>query len=80
MERLPGTHVELEDEMTLIEMAHKVYGEHCFWTEESLLKLKQLEIMIRSDEREACAIAVQGHGTWAYTEAIAAAIRARGQA
>jgi hypothetical protein len=30
-------------------------------------------------EREACAMAVERHGTWAYTEAIATAIRARGQ-
>ena len=30
-------------------------------------------------ERKACAMVVEHHGTWAYTEAIATAIRARGQ-
>ena len=40
---------------TLIEMAHEVYGEHTFWTEVQLLRLKELERLVRADEREACA-------------------------
>jgi hypothetical protein len=40
---------------TLIEMAHEVYGEHTFWTEAQLLRLKELERLVRADEREACA-------------------------
>jgi hypothetical protein len=39
---------------TLIEMAHEVYGEHTFWTEAQLLRLKELERLVRADEREAC--------------------------
>jgi hypothetical protein len=42
-------------------------------------KLERFAELVRADEREACAIAVERHGTWAYTEAIAAAIRARGE-
>jgi hypothetical protein len=41
---------------TLIEMAHEVYGEHTFWTEAQLLRLKELERLVRlvrADEREA---------------------------
>jgi hypothetical protein len=37
---------------TLIEMAHEVYGEHTFWTEAQLLRLKELERLVRADERE----------------------------
>jgi hypothetical protein len=37
---------------TLIEMAHEVYGEHTFWTEVQLLRLKELERLVRADERE----------------------------
>ena len=40
---------------TLIEMAHEVYGEHVFWTEDQLLKLKAFAELVRADEREACA-------------------------
>lgn len=36
---------------TLIEMAHEVYGEHVFWTEDQLLKLKAFEALVRADER-----------------------------
>jgi hypothetical protein len=35
---------------TLTEMAHEVYGEHTF--EAQLLRLKELERLIRADERE----------------------------
>jgi len=38
---------------TLIEMAHEVYGEHTFWTEAQLLRLKELERLVRADELEA---------------------------
>jgi hypothetical protein len=38
---------------TLTEMAHEVYGEHTF--EAQLLRLKELERLVRADEREACA-------------------------
>jgi hypothetical protein len=41
--------------MTLIEMLHKVYGDHTVWTEAQLLRLKELERLVRADEREACA-------------------------
>jgi hypothetical protein len=37
---------------TLIEMAHEVYGEHTFWTEDQLLKLKAFADLVRADERE----------------------------
>ena len=37
---------------TMIEMAHEVYGEHTFWTEDQLLRLKELERLVRADERE----------------------------
>jgi len=40
---------------TMIEMAHEVYGEHVFWTEDQLLKLKAFAELVRADEREACA-------------------------
>jgi hypothetical protein len=44
---------------TLIEILHEVYGEHTVWNEAQLLKLKQLERLVRADERsierEACA-------------------------
>jgi hypothetical protein len=40
---------------TLIEMAHEVYGEHTFWTEVQLLRLKAFADLVRADEREACA-------------------------
>jgi hypothetical protein len=38
--------------MTLIEMLHKVYGDHTVWTEAQLLRLKELERLVRADERE----------------------------
>jgi len=37
---------------TLIEMAHEVYGEHTFWAEDQLLKLKAFAELVRADERE----------------------------
>lgn len=37
---------------TLIEMAHEVYGEHTFWAEDQLLKLKAFADLVRADERE----------------------------
>jgi hypothetical protein len=37
---------------TLIEMTHEVYGEHTFWSEAQLLRLKELERLVRADERE----------------------------
>ena len=40
---------------TMIEMAHEVYGEHVFWTEDQLLKLKAFAELVRADEREAIA-------------------------
>jgi hypothetical protein len=40
---------------TMIEMAHEVYGEHTFWTEAQLLRLKAFADLVRADEREACA-------------------------
>jgi hypothetical protein len=40
---------------TTIEMAHEVYGEHTFWNEAQLLRLKEFERLVRADEREACA-------------------------
>jgi hypothetical protein len=33
-------------------MAHEVYGEHTFWTEDQLLKLKAFADLVRADERE----------------------------
>ena len=64
------------------EMAREVKLPYDYVTGEPLYleKLEAFAELVRADEREACAIAVEGHGTWAYTEAIAAAIRARGQA
>jgi len=38
---------------TLIEMAHEVYGEHTFWAEDQLLKLKAFADLVRADERKA---------------------------
>jgi hypothetical protein len=63
---------------TLIEMAHEVYGEHTFWTEVQLLRLKELERLVRADEREACAKVCEqykGYGG----NLFAPAIRARGE-
>ena len=37
---------------TMIEMAHEVYGEHTFWTEAQLLRLKAFADLVRADERE----------------------------
>jgi len=37
---------------TMIEMAHEVYGEHTFWAEDQLLKLKAFADLVRADERE----------------------------
>jgi len=37
---------------TTIEMAHEVYGEKTFWTEDQLLKLKRLVDLARAEERE----------------------------
>ena len=64
------------------EMAREVKLPYDYISGEPLYpeKLEAFANLVRADEREACAIAVEGHGTWAYTEAIAAAIRARGQA
>ena len=70
---------------TMIEMAHEVYGEHTFWAEDQLLKLKAFEALVRADEREACAemcdrkaevIAITGKSC--DPDDLAAAIRARG--
>jgi hypothetical protein len=36
----------------MIEMAHEVYGEHTFWTEAQLLRLKAFADLVRADERE----------------------------
>jgi hypothetical protein len=68
---------------TLIEMAHEVYGEHTFWTEVQLLQLKELERLVRADERaderEACAKVIESHGPFLANGAmLAEAIRARG--
>jgi hypothetical protein len=79
---------EGEEMRTMIEMAHEVYGEHTFWTEAQLLRLKAFADLVRADEREACAKVCEAVHTgeydtpefWregvAYT--CAAAIRARG--
>ena len=37
---------------TMIEMAHEVYGEHTFWNEAQLLRLKAFADLVRADERE----------------------------
>jgi len=37
---------------TLIEMVNEVYGEFTFWTEPQLMRLKELEKLVRADERE----------------------------
>ena len=37
---------------TMIEMAHEVYGEHTFWAEDQLLKLKAFADLVRADQRE----------------------------
>jgi len=37
---------------TMIDMAHEVYGEHTFWTEVQLLRLKAFADLVRADERE----------------------------
>jgi hypothetical protein len=37
---------------TTIEMAHEVYGEHTFWNEAQLLRLKAFAELVRADERE----------------------------
>ena len=39
---------------TMIEMAHEVYGEHTFWNEAQLLRLKAFAELVRADEREIC--------------------------
>jgi hypothetical protein len=36
----------------MIEMAHEVYGEHTFWDEAQLLRLKAFADLVRADERE----------------------------
>jgi hypothetical protein len=36
---------------TTIDMAHEVYGEHTFWNEAQLLRLKEFERLVRADER-----------------------------
>jgi hypothetical protein len=72
---------------TLIEMAHEVYGEHTFWTEAQLLRLKELERLVRADEREACAKVCEqtdeefeGPDQWDWhSKDYASAIRARGE-
>jgi hypothetical protein len=43
---------EGEEMRTMIEMAHEVYGEHTFWTEAQLLRLKAFADLVRADERE----------------------------
>ena len=63
-------------------MAHEVYGEHTFWTEAQLLRLKELERLVRADEREACAKVVENierNGDWITKAEAAEAIRARGE-
>ena len=59
---------------TMIEMAHEVYGEHIFWTEDQLLKLKAFEALVRADEQEAIIDLVAMYGGPVDLEA---AIRAR---
>ena len=68
---------------TMIEMAHEVYGEHAFWTEAQLLRLKAFADLVRADEREACAKVCESFQQDPYEELLyksdfAAAIRARG--
>jgi hypothetical protein len=65
---------------TLIEMAHEVYGEHTFWTEAQLLRLKAFAALVRADEREACAKVCDTTPPYPFRPSIEAAhaIRARG--
>ena len=50
---------------TMIEMAHEVYGEHTFWTEDQLLKLKAFADLVRADERKNfCAALRQMHDAY----------------
>jgi hypothetical protein len=49
---------------SMIEMAHEVYGEHMFWTEDQLLKLKAFEALVRADERETFNKERQQYADW----------------
>lgn len=49
---------------TMIEMAHEVYGEHTFWTEAQLLRLKAFVDLVRADEREAFNKERQQYADW----------------
>jgi hypothetical protein len=42
-----------------IDMAREVYGAHTEWTGAPLDRLEQLVALVRADEREACAKAVE---------------------
>ena len=65
-------------------MAREVYGEHTFWTEAQLLRLKAFADLVRADEREACAKVCEEYDdeydvhTKQTVEGIALQIRARG--
>ena len=67
-----------------IDMAREVYGEHTFWTEAQLLRLKAFAELVRADEREACAKVCEEYDdeydvhTKQTVEGIALQIRARG--
>jgi len=47
---------------TTIEMAHKVYGEHTFWNEAQLLRLKAFAELVRADERDRAAPVQEPYG------------------
>jgi hypothetical protein len=63
---------------TMIEMAHEVYGEHTFWTEAQLLRLKAFEALVRADERKAIAELFPYEHMEYFGEEIQESIRARG--
>jgi hypothetical protein len=67
---------------TTIDMAREVYGAHTEWAGAPLERLEQLVALVRADEREACAKAVEAEAhmfeTLAAAKSLANAIRNRG--
>jgi hypothetical protein len=67
---------------TTIDMAREVYGAHTEWTGAPLERLESLFALVRADEREACAKAVEAEAhmfeTLAAAKSLANAIRNRG--
>ena len=64
---------------TLIELLQEVYGKEVVWTPEQLINLKDLEVRIRADEREARAKVCDEMQPGISTKRVAEAIRARGE-